>query len=221
MKKLTLLICFILISAIIYARQVEQYTIFELELKGPSAGNPFTDVQLSAEFRLMNRSLFCEGFYDGNGIYRIRFMPDQTGEWTYSIRSNIPQLDSKKGSIICTNPSADNHGPVKVRNTFDLIARIAAFRNVWWSMANEYDNIWNKETYLLKENEFYLYYYGNSQQAMARVMLPKQNKFRLEIIDAWNMTITPVGGEFTGMTEIPLPGLPYLAVRAIAINGNK
>ena len=32
------------------------------------------------------------------------------------------------------------------------------------------------------------------------------------------MTITPVKGEFSGMTEIPLPGLPYVAVRAILIN---
>ncbi|MBP1667443.1 MAG: alpha-L-rhamnosidase [Bacteroidetes bacterium] len=77
MRRHTLLICFILMSAIIDARQIEQYAIFELELKGPSAGNPFTGVQLSAEFRLHNRSLYCDGFYDGDGIYRVRFMPDK------------------------------------------------------------------------------------------------------------------------------------------------
>lgn len=497
MKRLTLLLCFILISAIIDARQTEQYTIFELELKGPSSGNPFTDVQLSAEFKLMNRSLFCEGFYDGEGIYKIRFMPDQTGEWTYTTKSNIPQLDSKKGSFTCIKPTAGNHGPVKVRNTYDfgyadgtpfypvgttcyawvhqpedlvnqtlatlsgtafnkirmtvmpknyyvyinnepplypfegskekgwdfsrpnpaffrnfeqkilelqklgieadvilfhpydmgkwnfdkmntdeasfylryLIARISSLRNVWWSMANEYDimrktdeewekyfriiqtydpyghlcsihngmemynhskpwithlsiqtaylqdiqdwrelyrkpviidecvyegnipndwgnltaeemmnrfwiawcrgaycthgetylhpesilwwskggklygksaeriaflhrimteapaegvyplhNLWNKETHLIKDREWYLYYYGNSQQAAATFTLPKDIKFRLEVIDAWNMTITPVAGEFSGRAEIPLPGRPYIAVRVTAIN---
>jgi hypothetical protein len=497
MKRLTLLISFILTSAIIDARQVEQYTIFELELKGPSAGNPFLEVQLTAEFRLMNRSLFCEGFYDGDGIFRIRFMPDEPGNWTYITESNIKELDSKRGTFTCVVASPENHGPVKVRNTYDfgysdgtpfypvgttcyawvhqpealanqtlatlaktsfnkirmtvmpknydvyinneppfypfegskekgwdffrpnpdffrnferrivelqklgveadvilfhpydfgkwnldkmnteeagfylkyLIARISSLRNVWWSMANEYDimrktdeewenyfrilqkydpyghlcsihngmewynhskpwithlsiqtaylqdiqdwrelykkpviidecvyegnipndwgnltaeemvnrfwisycrgaycthgetyihpenilwwskggklygrsperiaflhkimtetplegvypfhNIWNKETYLIKTDEFYLYYYGNNQQAKARIYLPTNIKFRLEVIDAWNMTITPVKGEFSGMTEIPLPGLPYLAVRAILIN---
>jgi Domain of unknown function (DUF5060)/Domain of unknown function (DUF5605)/Protein of unknown function (DUF4038) len=496
MKRLTLFLSFVLISAIIHARQVEQFGVLELELKGPSTGNPFTEVQLTAEFSLMNRSLKCEGFYDGDGIYMIRFMPDEPGNWTYLTKSNIKELDSKRGSFTCIAAGPGNHGPVKVRNTYDfgyadgtpfypvgttcyawvhqpaelvkqtlatlantsfnkirmtvmpknydvyinneppyypfegskekgwefskpnpaffrnfeqkiielqklgieadiilfhpydfgkwdldkmnseqaafylryLIARISAYRNVWWSMANEYDimrksdqewenyfriiqtydpylhlcsihngmswynhskpwithlsiqtaylediqdwrelyrkpviidecvyegnipndwgnltpdemvnrfwiswcrgaycthgetyihpenilwwskggklygksperiaflhkimtetpqegvhpfhNIWNKETYLLKENEFYLYYYGNSQQAKARIYLPKNIKFRLEVIDAWNMTITPVKGEFSGMTEIPLPGLPYMAVRSTVI----
>jgi hypothetical protein len=79
-------------------------------------------------------------------------------------------------------------------------------------------SIWNKETYLIKDNEFYLHYYGNSQQAKARLYLPEKVKFSLEIIDAWNMTITPVSGEFSGLTEIPLPGIPYIAVRASAID---
>ena len=79
-------------------------------------------------------------------------------------------------------------------------------------------NIWNKETQLIKDREWYLYYYGSSQQAMATFTLPKDIKFRLEVIDAWNMTITPVAGEFSGRAEIPLPGRPYVAVRATAIN---
>ena len=96
MKRQILLISCFLISAVLDARQVEQYAILELELKGPSAGNPFTEVQLSAEFRLLNRSLYCEGFYDGDCIYRIRFMPDETGNWTYITKSNIKELDSKE-----------------------------------------------------------------------------------------------------------------------------
>jgi len=50
------------------------------------------------------------------------------------------------------------------------------------------------------------------------VTLPKDRKFRLEVIDAWNMTVTPVSGEFSGRAEIPLPGRPYVAVRATVIN---
>ena len=77
-----------------------------------------------------------------------------------------------------------------------------------------FHNQWNKETYLIKDKEYYLYYYGNSQQAKARISLPKDNKFRLEVIDTWNMTITPVEGTFSGRAEITLPGKPYIAVRA-------
>lgn len=496
MKRSAFFYSFLIMSNMILATEVEQYTVFELDLNGPFGGNPFLDVQLSAEFKFRSRVCYCEGFYDGDGIFKIRFMPDEPGNWTFITKSNVKQLDSKKGNFTCFAHTSVNHGPVKVRNTYDfgytdgtpfypvgttcyawvhqpeelvkqtlatlattafnkirmtvmpknydvyinneppfypyegskekgwdfsrpnpaffrnfeqkilelqrlgieadvilfhpydfgkwnldkmnteqslfylryLIARIAAYRNVWWSMANEYDimrksdeewekffrtiqtcdpyghlcsihngmewynhskpwithlsiqtaylqdiqdwrelyhkpviidecvyegnipndwgnltpeemvnrfwisycrgaycthgetyihpenilwwskggklygkspqriaflhkvmtetpvdgvypfhNVWNKETYLIKDNEFYLYYYGNSQQAKARIYLPKNIRFRLEVIDAWNMTVTPVEGEFNGMTEISLPATPYVAVRARAI----
>lgn len=492
MKRIMILVLLACFNAL-QAEGIEQYTVFELELKGPSSGNPFTDVLLSADFSYQGRTLTVDGFYDGNGIYRIRFSPDTPGKWNYETNSNTRELNGRKGSFNCTVPTGTNHGPVKVRNTFDfgyadgtpfypvgttcyawvhqpaelvqqtleslsksafnkirmtvmpkdydvyinneppfypfegskekgwdfhrpdpaffrnfenrimdlqklgieadvilfhpydnghwnldrmnpeeaafylkyLLARLASFSNVWWSMANEYDimkktdeewealfriimekdpyrhlcsihngmgwynhslpwishlsiqtaylqdiqdwrelyrkpviidecvyegnvpndwgnltpeemmnrfwiaycrgaycthgetymhpqnilwwskggklygksperiaflhrimletpengvypfhNIWNKETYLIRDNDFYLYYYGNSQQAKARIYLPEKIRFSLEVIDAWNMTVTPVSGEFSGQAEIPLPGRPYMAVRA-------
>jgi hypothetical protein len=56
-----------------------------------------------------------EGFYDGDGVYRIRFMPDEIGEWTYSTFSNVAGLRGRTGGFTCTAPSAGNHGPVRVR----------------------------------------------------------------------------------------------------------
>jgi hypothetical protein len=100
---------------------VERWGIFELELQGPSGGNPFVDVRLSGEFR-QNERVFCpEGFYDGNGIYRIRFMPDAQGEWLYITRSNRSELDGKKGKFTCVKPSPSNHGPVRVHKKWHLI----------------------------------------------------------------------------------------------------
>ena len=120
MKRPVISCFFFILSSLITAVEVEQFTVFELELKGPTAGNPFTEVQLSAEFRLMNRLLFCEGFYDGDGIFRIRFMPDEPGNWTYITKSNIKELDSKRGTFTCVVATPENHGPVKVRNTYDF-----------------------------------------------------------------------------------------------------
>jgi len=97
---------------------VEKWGIFELSLKGPSGGNPFVDVYLSAEFKQNSRVLELEGFYDGNDLYRIRFMPDELGEWTYTTKSNHKELDGKRGKFVCVKPSPGNHGPVRVHNTF-------------------------------------------------------------------------------------------------------
>jgi hypothetical protein len=94
--------------------QVEQWDIFELVLGGPQSPNPFVDVTLAADFRFGHRVLSPEGFYDGDGIYRIRFMPDAEGRWTYTTRSSVAALDGLTGDFECTAPSAANHGPVRV-----------------------------------------------------------------------------------------------------------
>jgi hypothetical protein len=45
-------------------------------------------------------------------------MPDALGEWTYTTRSNRPQLDGKTGRFVCIGPASGNHGPVRVHNTY-------------------------------------------------------------------------------------------------------
>jgi uncharacterized protein DUF5060/uncharacterized protein DUF4038 len=61
-----------------------------------------------------------DGFYDGDGAYKVRFSPDNEGEWTYGTRSNRRELDGQTGAFLCVAPSAKNHGPVSVRNTYDF-----------------------------------------------------------------------------------------------------
>jgi hypothetical protein len=98
---------------------IEQWAQFELTLKGPSSGNPFLDTRVSATFSCQDRSLTAEGFYDGDGTYRVRCMPDRPGDWRYETHSTVADLNGKTGSFTCGKPVAKtNHGPVHVRNTF-------------------------------------------------------------------------------------------------------
>jgi hypothetical protein len=97
---------------------IPRYDIFELRLNGPRQGNPFTSVTLSARFQHNNRVLDIEGFYDGEGIYRIRMMPDELGEWSYVTQSNAPELKGISGSCECIAARPGNHGPVRVANTY-------------------------------------------------------------------------------------------------------
>src|SRR6516162_6591007 len=79
--------------------RVERWDVFELALNGPKEGNPFLDTWLKATFRKGARSMTVDGFYDGDGVYRIRFMPDSLGEWSYTTASNAPSLHAKAGSF--------------------------------------------------------------------------------------------------------------------------
>lgn len=100
--------------------QVEKWDVFELDLKGPQEGNPYLDIKLSAVFLKGNREVKMDGFYDGQGQYIIRFSPDEQGVWTYKTQSNIPHLSGKTGRFTCTRPTGNNHGPLKIVNTYYL-----------------------------------------------------------------------------------------------------
>src|ERR1035437_6856517 len=89
--------------------------VYEVALQGPRAGNPFVDVQLRAQFQFRNRAVDVTGFYDGDGVYRVRFMPNEIGEWSYRTSSNAAELDGRQGRFTSTAPTAGNHGPVRVR----------------------------------------------------------------------------------------------------------
>jgi len=96
------------------AQTIERWSTFEVELAGPRDGNPFAEVELSAEFRCGDHLHRVDGFYDGDGIYRIRFMPYLDGGWEFTTHSNRPALDGKTGRFACTPPAPGNHGPVRV-----------------------------------------------------------------------------------------------------------
>lgn len=98
------------------AADVEQWGIHEIQLAGPTEGNPFADVQLTARFSDGARTVEVAGFYDGDGVYRVRFMPPHTGRWTWVTQSNRWPLTNKQGEFTVTPPQAGNHGPVGVRH---------------------------------------------------------------------------------------------------------
>lgn len=97
---------------------IEQWDVFEIVLDGPSNGNPYMDIELAAVFKNDEESISVPGFYDGDGIYRIRFSPDTEGEWSYQTKSNAEELSGKKGSFNCIPATDENHGPLKIVNTF-------------------------------------------------------------------------------------------------------
>lgn len=90
--------------------------LFELSLPGPSEGNPYLDVTLEAVFTNGAESRTVTGFYDGDGTYRVRFMPELEGAWRYVTTSSAPALDGISGTVVVGPAKAGDHGPVRVAN---------------------------------------------------------------------------------------------------------
>ena len=100
-----------------YPESVEQWGILEISLEGRSDGNPFTDYSVTGDFYGKNEVKRAEGFYDGDGIYKVRFMPSFPGEYTFVI-SGTGFDGTAEGKFEVFPASDKNHGPVRVFNTF-------------------------------------------------------------------------------------------------------
>ena len=54
-------------------------------VNGKKEGNPYVDFNIFGEFVSKSETKKVEGFYDGDGIYRIRFMPSYIEEYQFNI----------------------------------------------------------------------------------------------------------------------------------------
>lgn len=126
MKKIIHLTCLFALVFIVSCKQpdqvqtVEQWGVFQIDLSSTPTGNPFMDVELSAIFTNGENSIKVPGFYDGEGVFRIRFSPIEQGEWSYITACNLNKLSGKKGKFNCVPPGGNNHGPLKIVNTYYL-----------------------------------------------------------------------------------------------------
>ncbi len=99
-------------------RKVERWGIFELTARGPSSGNPFVDVTFACRFTSGFRTIDVPGFYDGDGVYKVRFSPDTVGRWTYQTTSSDKSLAGKSGNFECLPSAPGNRGPVGPAHRF-------------------------------------------------------------------------------------------------------
>lgn len=99
-----------------YPAQVQRWGMFELTVQGPDAGNPYVDQSVDAVFSCAGEKVQVKGFYDGDGIYKVRFMPSFEGEYAFSLTASFALQAS--GQFVVTKASAGNHGPVRVANTW-------------------------------------------------------------------------------------------------------
>lgn len=101
-------------SLFIKDNTIEKWGMFELKLFGPSTGTPAYNVSLSAVFSNGETEKKVIGFYNGNGEYLVRFMPNKTGIWNFVTSSGIPNMNNRKGNFTSIPASSGNHGPVSV-----------------------------------------------------------------------------------------------------------
>lgn len=106
-----------LMSNITYGAKAEKWGMLEVACAGPQDKNPFVDYRIKAVFKGANETVSVDGFYDGDGTYRVRFMPSFEGEYSFQLESNF-KLDKAEGTFVVLPAGEGNHGPIRVADTW-------------------------------------------------------------------------------------------------------
>jgi len=119
-KKIALLLlCCCIIPVTVFSQNDLQITTWQphdFEFKSPSSvSNPFA-LEFSADFTGPDgRHLTVPGFYDGNGIWKVRFSATKAGKWMLVTNAGLPDLDGRKTQFIVTaNKNKTLHGGLAV-----------------------------------------------------------------------------------------------------------
>jgi hypothetical protein len=104
-------------NQVVFSGQVRRWGVQELCVSGPSEGNPFTEQKISAVFSGRNETVRAEGFYDGDGMYRVRFMPSFEGACHFRAEASFLP-GGAEGDFTVLPAEEGNHGPVRVANAY-------------------------------------------------------------------------------------------------------
>ena len=100
-----------------YTKTVERWGVFEAACPGRADGNPFDDYEIEGEFISACETRRIRGFYDGDGVWRVRFMPSFEGTYRFTIRGSFSDR-TYEGTFEALPPTGSNHGPVRVADGF-------------------------------------------------------------------------------------------------------
>ena len=88
---------------------MEQYRVCELTYQGSVLTDHWAQIDLTAVFSCKDQQVTVRGFYDGAGVYKVRFLPMAAGVWQYQVSGVI--TDAGTLEVLPAAPGAD-HSPV-------------------------------------------------------------------------------------------------------------
>ena len=88
---------------------MKQYEMFELSLKGNPPEGSEALAEVEAVFSCNGTEHRVKGFYDGGGIYKVRFLPEECGLYTWKVQGAA----EGEGQEECV--SGESHGMVQAK----------------------------------------------------------------------------------------------------------
>src|SRR6516164_5336996 len=83
-----------------YVPGVERWAVQEIALHSSRHyDNPFREVTLTAKFSCAGEQVNVAGFYDGDSVWKVRYMPLEFGQCSFQTASNDPEINNQSGKF--------------------------------------------------------------------------------------------------------------------------
>ena len=110
---------------------MRQYEIYERSFRGEEPQGSFVSVPVEAVFSLTAEdgtqdTKTVQGFYAGNGLYKVRFLPEQAGTYTWQVTGAV----AGEGQEVCEPALPDRKGVVRAKETDFIFADGSFFKPV-------------------------------------------------------------------------------------------
>lgn len=130
-----------------------QYEMMELEWKGQEPRGSFVEVDLEAVFSQGEEQTHVKGFYAGDDIYKVRFLPLKEGNYTYQVHGAIEE----EGTFEVLPSRRFQHGPVRAEGThlrFEDGTWFHSFGTTVYALAHQSDELTEETFRSLQEAPF-------------------------------------------------------------------
>ena len=131
---------------------MKQYEMFELVFSGETLTDNWAQIGLTAEFTCGDTVKTVKGFYDGDGRYIMRFLPEIPGEWHWKVCGAA----NAEGTESC-EPANGAHGLVKAADThfeYEDGTLFIPFGTTVYALAHQEDALVEQTLATLKETPF-------------------------------------------------------------------
>lgn len=132
---------------------MRQYETFEIALQGEVLTSEWAQIDLIATFTDCSGETQVKGFYAGDGIYKVRFLPEHTGEVSWKIEGVL----KAEGSEMCEPAQEGQHGIVRAKGTalcFSDDTWFHAFGTTIYGLAHQTEELMQETMETLAENPF-------------------------------------------------------------------
>ena len=95
---------------------MRQYEMAEISVRGRAPEGSEAQADLAAVIRHGGKEIRVKGFYAGKEEYRVRFLPEEAGEYAYTLTGSVLEAPVE-GKITVLPGEGRHHGPVRAEGT--------------------------------------------------------------------------------------------------------